>query len=234
MAYQCVLFDLDNTLLLKKPTLTESIFALTARYRPDLGLETIEQAYAASELWQGQQIQKENESGQRMPDEEYLANVLAVYQGFLSLDEKATEELVALLSQRHSKNYVLAPGALQVLDHCKEKGLALGVVSNNHTGIRQTLLDLGIASYFKCILISEEVNLFKPDPQILTLACDTLGVHCKDSIYIGDHPFDILCAHAADLHVAWIPPNRFFTLPDYITAPEYTLHTLTDLITTLL
>ena len=70
---------------------------------------------------------------------------------------------------------------------------------------------------------------FKPDPRILKLACETLQVSCKDSIYIGDHPFDVLCAHSAGMPIAWYPPNRFFQIPEYMDAPEYVIHSLTDL-----
>ena len=41
--------------------------------------EAVERAYAASELWQGQQIMKENETGVRMPDEEYIAHLVFIY-----------------------------------------------------------------------------------------------------------------------------------------------------------
>ena len=64
----------------------------------------------------------------------------------------------------------------------------------------------------------------------MELACKKLKVPCKNSIYIGDHPFDVLCAHSANMSVAWFPPNRFFTVPKYIDVPEYTIHALTDLI----
>lgn len=70
VTFKCVLFDLDNTLLQKKPTIVEKVFEFAHQYYPKLCVETIEKAYAASELWQGQQLKKENETGQRMNDEE--------------------------------------------------------------------------------------------------------------------------------------------------------------------
>ena len=74
--YRCALFDIDNTLLIKKPTIAEIVYELAARENPSLTMDEAEKAYAESELWQGQQIQKENETGVRMADEEYLENVM--------------------------------------------------------------------------------------------------------------------------------------------------------------
>lgn len=226
----CVLFDLDNTLLLKSPGITEKIFELASAVSPEVKMETVEEAYAASELWQGEQIKKENETGVRMNDEEYFENVLAVYRKFLPLGEELSSQLFSILSGKYDMEYQLMPHAEEVLRELKNRGLPLGIVSNNHVKIRQVLTDLDIAGYFDSIIISEEVNLFKPDPEILELACREIGVPCGGGIYVGDHPFDILCAHSAGMPAAWLPPNRFFRVPEYIGSPEYTLTNLSELL----
>ncbi len=79
---KCVLFDIDNTLLLKTPSIPQKIYQLALRFHPSLQPETVEEAYAATELWQGEQIRKENESGVRMPDDEYFENIVAVYERY--------------------------------------------------------------------------------------------------------------------------------------------------------
>lgn len=226
---KCVLFDLDNTLLLKSPSITEKIFELASAASPEIKMETVEEAYAASELWQGEQIRKENETGIRMDDEEYFENVLAVYKSFLPLDEDFSSQLFSILSGKYGMEYRLMPLAGKVLEELKSRGLPLGIVSNNHAKIRQVLDDLEIAEHFSSIIISEEVNLFKPDPKILELACREIGVPCRDSLYVGDHPFDILCAHSAGMPAAWLPPNQFFKVPAFIGKPEHTLSKLSEL-----
>ncbi len=210
---KCVLFDLDNTLLLKSPSITEKIYELASAASPEIKFETAEQAYAASELWQGEQIRKENETGVRMSDDEYFENVSAVYKRFLPLDGVPSSQLFSVLSGDYDRKYRLVPGVKEVLEHLKGRGIPLGVVSNNRTEIRQVLAELDIAGYFKSIVISEEAGLFKPDPKILELACREIGVSCGDSVYVGDHPFDILCAHDAGMAAIWFPPNRFLKRP---------------------
>lgn len=225
----CVLFDLDNTLLLMKPSLPEKVLEVVSSIHPEVSMETVEQAYAAAELWQGRQIQKENETGVRASDEEFFAGVLSAYRQFLPLDDSLSEQLFSVLSRNYAMEYQLVLHAKEILDCLKHKGFHLGVVSNNRPQIRQTLSDLGLTPYFESIVISEEVNLYKPDPKILELACQKIGVSCADSIYVGDHPFDVLCAHSASMPAAWFPPNRFFELPEGIDPPEYVIHDLEDL-----
>ncbi len=66
-------------------------------------------------------------------------------------------------------------------------------------------------------------------PILLELACQQLGVPCAQSVYVGDHPFDVLCAHSAHMPAIWMPVNRFMTLPAGVGAPEHTIHSLLEL-----
>lgn len=228
--YAAVFFDIDNTLLLKKPSIPEKVYEVASRWDSGLIFEAVERAYAASELWQGEQIRKENETGIRMADEEYLAHVVEVYREHLHLELPACRELTEVFAQNYHKTYALAPGALKVLAWHKERNIPLGIVSNNHTGIREVLKEQGILEYFQTVIISEEVGVYKPDPEILRLACAQAGAAPENCLYVGDHPFDILCAHDAHMPVAWLPANRFIEAPEYIGQPEYTLHSLDELI----
>lgn len=226
-----VFFDIDNTLLLKRPGIPERVFEFAAAYIPDLSFEQVEKAYAASELWQGRQIMKENETGARMPDEEYIAQVAGVYCQSLGLELPGISQKLAQMFSRGCKNeYVLAPGAREVLAELQAAGLSLGIVSNNHGGIRAQLEKQGIAGYFDPIIISEEVGFYKPDGAILELACRQAGAPPEQCAYVGDHPFDILCAHAAHMPVIWMPANRFMEAPDFAGAPDFTISSLQEVL----
>ena len=224
--YRCALFDIDNTLLIKKPTIAEIVYELAARENPSLTMDEAEKAYAESELWQGQQIQKENETGVRMADEEYLENVTGIYRRALGLGEKACQSLTELFGRDYKKEYQLMPGTKELLGRLQAEGLSLGIVSNNHSGVRKVLAGMGLEGFFGCMVISEEVNLYKPDPRILQLACEKLGTAPGESVYVGDHPFDVLCAHSAGMAAAWLPANRFMEIPAFIGPPDYTISSL--------
>lgn len=224
--YRTVFFDIDNTLLWKRPGIPEKVYETVIEYGSQISLEDVERAYAQSELWQGRQVMKENETGIRMPDEEFAAHVAGVYRESLNLDQKAFQAVIQVLSRDYRQEYSLAPGAAELLDRLRERGVSLGIVSNHHTGIRRVLEEMGIAGYFDPVVISEEVGLNKPDAAILELACERAGAKPEQCLYVGDHPFDILCAHAAHMPVIWLPVNRFMEVPDFIGAPEYTASSL--------
>ena len=52
----------------------------------------------------------------------------------------------------------------------------------------------------------------------------------EDTLYVGDHPFDITCAHDAGAAAAWLPPNRWYHLPEGSSRPEFVLTALPDLL----
>lgn len=226
--FQSVFFDIDNTLLLKKPSIPEKVLEIAARYDPTVSIDAVEKAYAASELWQGRQILRENETGIRMPDKEYMAHVAKIFGKALTMGSAAVQELIDRFQQNDNPDYVLAPGVPEILEQLSETGIRLGIVSNNYPAVRTVLENMGIGKFFDPIIISEEAGLCKPDPAILELACSRAGVQPEQSLYVGDHPFDILCAHAAHMPVVWLPCNRFMEAPDSIGAPEYTAASLKD------
>ena len=106
---------------------------------------------------------------------------------------------------RFSGEYALAPGAEELLEALGRRHIPAGVVSNNRPAARGELDRLGIGSCFACVVLSEEVGLYKPDPRILELACRQLELSPGRGVYVGDHPFDVLCAHGAGVYrLKWV------------------------------
>ncbi len=52
--YDFVLFDLDQTLLYRRPTLPERVWELASRRQPGLSRKTVDRAWAEGEFWQGE------------------------------------------------------------------------------------------------------------------------------------------------------------------------------------
>lgn len=76
----------------------------------------------------------------------------------------------------------------QLLEELKRLGIKLGVVSN---GLLQDQIDvlerLKITDFFNSILISEELNIEKPEPKIFLISAEQLGLDKKSILYIGDN-----------------------------------------------
>lgn len=226
----CVLFDLDQTLLLRTPTIPQKLHEVMM----DLGIahtmDAVDKAFADCEYWIGEQTAIENRTGVRMSDEAFLDKLIDFYCKALGIPQQGVPALQTVVCRQYSRTYSLMPDAVKLLAALKENGVKLGVVSNNYVSIYETLEQLGLTPYFDCIVISEEVGLQKPDPAIIRLACERLGVKPEDAIYVGDHPFDITCAHDAGAACAWLPPNRWYRLPEGSREPEWRLAELREML----
>lgn len=229
MKYTCILFDLDQTLILRTPTIPQKLHEVMEKLGISHTAAQVDKAFADCEYWIGEQTTLENQTGIRMSDEVFLAKLTELYQQALSIPDDGVPALQTVLCRQHASTYTLMPGAEAVLSALRKAGFTLGIVSNNYSSVRSTLVSLALPPYFDCIVISEEVGLQKPDPAIIHLACSQCGVKSENVLYVGDHPFDITCAHAAGVAVAWLPPNRWFRLPNGSKEPEYVFQALTDL-----
>lgn len=229
MKYSCVLFDLDQTLLLRTPTIPQKLHEVMTEVGIAHTMDAVDKAFADCEYWIGEQTANENRTGIRMSDEEFLAKLIDFYRHSLGIPQEGVPALQTVVCRQYTRTYLLMPDAVKVLSALKESGVKLGVVSNNYVSIYETLAQLGLTPYFDCIVISEEVGLQKPDPAIILLACNRLGVKPEDTIYVGDHPLDITCAHDAGAACAWQPPNRWYRLPEGSREPELRLTRLAEL-----
>lgn len=60
MSYSAMLFDLDQTLIIKKPDTVELVRSRLSGHGVDAEPERIQRAFANSEIWIAQQVLKEN------------------------------------------------------------------------------------------------------------------------------------------------------------------------------
>ncbi len=85
-----------------------------------------------------------------------------------------------------------APGAREVLEEARGRGLELGLVSN--TGVtpgyvlRDVLAGHGLLPYLRVLTFSDEARLAKPSPQVYRCTLEALGAEPRGAVFIGDHP----------------------------------------------
>jgi putative hydrolase of the HAD superfamily len=91
----------------------------------------------------------------------------------------------------------------------------LAVISNGLArDQRRKLARLDLARRFDVIVVSEEVDLLKPDAAIFAHTLDAIGAHPRSAIYVGDNPaHDIAGAHAAGMRGVWIDRGDGFYPP---------------------
>jgi len=70
---------------------------------------------------------------------------------------------------------------------------------------RSRLAASGIARYFEVVVTSQGCGFAKPDPRILRIALDGLGLRPREAVYVGDDPaVDGAAARAAGVPFIWM------------------------------
>jgi putative hydrolase of the HAD superfamily len=125
----------------------------------------------------------------------------------------------------------IIPGVMDVLQALSAKGVRLGIVSNHRVWLMDYLCEIGLSGFFETIVVSDVVGVEKPDVRIMEIALVRLNVKAKSCLYVGDHPFDVLCAKNAGMACVWISPPES-VLPDSIPFQEdYRIQNLHELLT---
>ena len=94
------------------------------------------------------------------------------------------------------------PGVIDTLDALRERGMKLAVVTNKAEAFTLPLLDrMGLAGYFGAVVSGDTLDVKKPDPMVLHLACTLLGVSATEALMIGDSENDARAARDAGMPV---------------------------------
>lgn len=92
----------------------------------------------------------------------------------------------------------LFPGARELLERCRQEGIALGVCTNKLEGLSVQLLDaLDASHYFGAIVGPDTIGIAKPDPAPYRETLRRLGGTHLRSVMVGDSETDIKTARAA-------------------------------------
>lgn len=83
----------------------------------------------------------------------------------------------------------------------------LGIIANQPTWIRARMEEWGLLRYFEpeCVIISDEVAVSKPQPEIFQFALQQAGVTADEAVMIGnDYTYDMLPAKRLGMRTVWI------------------------------
>lgn len=105
----------------------------------------------------------------------------------------------------------LISGAREFLDYAVTSPWGRpGIISNGFKEVQHhKLRSAGIYGYFSAIVLSDDIEVNKPDRRIFDHALEVTGTRAEDSVIIGDNPItDILGAlEAGWAHAIWYNPS---------------------------
>jgi HAD superfamily hydrolase (TIGR01549 family) len=130
-------------------------------------------------------------------------------------------------------NMQLTPGAFELLVFLARNQRKIGIVTNGDSYRQwQKLFITGIADFFRPVIISEEVRLRKPCPEIYQLALNQLGVEAQNCAFVGDSPSeDIAGANSVGLVSIRIRQGKYCSVEplNELEEPIYEFNSLFEL-----
>ena len=133
----------------------------------------------------------------------------------VALDPERVDELVRVYREHNEPLHDTLEsflGMQDVLATLTERGHRLGIV----TAKRRSTVDLAFARLplehlFETVVGGDETANHKPHPAPLLLALERLGASPGDAAYVGDSPFDMQAAKAAELFAIGVSWGRIHT-----------------------
>ena len=125
---------------------------------------------------------------------------------FLSLSDSEIHQIAEDMARYiNAKTLALLKENKLVLEHLKQKGYPMVLVSNFYGNINQVLKDAGIDGYFEDVIESAVVRVRKPNPAIFALGVCALDLPASQVLVVGDtYGKDIVPAHKLGCHTLWI------------------------------
>ena len=180
MKCNCVVFDLDGTLLDTLGDLRDSVnFALSKNNLPQRTTEEIK-AFVGN--------------GIRLLIERSVPENTK-----LSLVDKCFEDFKAHYKANSANLTKAYDGINELLSILKSRGVKLAVVSNKADFAVKTLVEGYFPDVFDCAVGEKEGVKRKPAPDTVFAVIDELNVNKNEVVYIGDSEVDIQTSKNADI-----------------------------------
>jgi putative hydrolase of the HAD superfamily len=215
---QAILFDLDETLTDR----THSIFQYAERLRDDFAdhlastdVSTIADALLHADV-RGYRPREEiwSDFSQRLPwrTVPHVSHLRRHWEAGFPRANAARTGLEETLSMLHAE------------------GMPLGIVTNGEVRFQAPkITHLAIDQYLSAVVISEAVQVQKPDPRIFAHALAKIGCRAADTWFVGDDPInDVLGAAAVGMRAIWLTGVRPW--PTDCPKPQWQIATLGELV----
>ena len=214
---RAILFDLDSALISRGLSLTNFAERFAAHFAERLGGVTARGvAYGLSEV-----------DGNGFRTHAELAGELRDL--FPWRPRPSVEELTAYWDEVFPQCVAPDPEALPVLRWLRERGIALGVVTNGEPEMqRAKIAALALDDFFTAPLIAGEVGLETSDRRLYTRAAEALGVSPGAIWMVSGHSKDCLAARDAGLGAIFL--QRVFYWPRDAEPPAHEITTLGELV----
>ena len=123
------------------------------------------------------------------------------------------------------------PLVVAAVERLRARGVRLAVVTNgSSSNQRQKLARSGVEHLLDAVIVSGELGISKPDPEIFARALAAIGAKAEDTLFVGDDPRrDIVGAGDVGIRTVWVSHGDAWPVgPDY-PPPTGTVRAIADL-----
>lgn len=227
MPYKNLFFDLDDTLWAFSWNARDTYEEMYWKYGYDRFFDSFEYYY---ELYNRRNLQLWTEYGngqvtkQELNRQRYLYPLEAVGAGDAALAKAYEEDALATIPTKSR----LMPHAREVLEYLAPK-YNLYILSNGFQELQSHKMhSSGIDKYFKKIILSDDIGVLKPWPEIFHFALSATQSELRHSLMIGDSwENDITGAAGVGMHQVFYNVSGITQLPF---TPTYEITDLKELI----
>ena len=177
MAIRAIIFDIDGVLADSR----EAVVWNTSELLAEFGFDATDEAV-------------------RMMSSAHSADsVLVSLAPSLGQNRELLRKMLSRLSEKTAQNIRLVkPTSLAAKIPLLAGKYRLAAASNRKSSANMVLRKLGIARHFSAVVTSGDAPA-KPDPGMLLLALEKIGVGASEAIFVGDNPEDGLAAKRAGI-----------------------------------
>lgn len=120
-------------------------------------------------------------------------------------DEALVEELIQSFRVERGKRHVVYPETYAVLSVLHDR-FSLAMITNGASEVQREKLNApGLAVYFDLVIVSGEIGVGKPSPEVYQHTLEKLGIDGNEAIMIGDNPInDVQGAQRAGMRGVWV------------------------------
>lgn len=204
-AIECILFDLDGTLIDTIELIRESMRYATAT--------VLGEALPDDVLMRNVGVPLINQMREFSPDHADL--LLTTYREH---NHRVHDAMV--------KEY---PGVEAALERFSAAGMRMGIVTSKSRAVAMMGIDrFSLMRYFETLVACDDVPIHKPEPYPLLHAAAQMGVNISRCAYVGDSPHDMAASVAAgsvSIAATWGGFSRERVLEP---GPEYVADSMAD------
>lgn len=184
MRLRAVLFDMDGTLLDSAP----DFIAVCQAMRADRGLPLIADKLIRDQVSDG-------------------ARAMVAANFATTPDADGFETLRQEFLERYQSHCAVLTkpfdGMNELLDEIEQAKLIWGVATNKPLRFAEPIMQqLGLAERSAVLVCPDHVSRSKPDPEMILLACEKIGVEPAALLFVGDDERDIKAGRAAGCKTA--------------------------------